>query len=316
MNENVIETNGLTRYYGDKCVVNMLDLSVPRGCVFGFLGRNGAGKSTTIRMLMGLVQPTRGTASMLGVDCTKLTPQIRAKVGYLAEGHHAYGWMSVAEAERFQAGSFRHWNKALFSTVTGHFRLTSEMKVKDLSRGQRAGLCLALTLAPEPELLILDDPALGLDPVARRNLLQAMVYATRQFGQTILFSSHLLADVERVADRLGVIDEGVLRANCSVETFRAHVKRVVLVFNSDPPREIPKISGLLSKIDSGRAVVLTIANYSPQAEQQLRALKPDRIDQSELGLEEAYVEYVGKPGENNLLLAANDAETQREGAVQ
>jgi ABC-2 type transport system ATP-binding protein len=315
MSENVIETNGLTRYYGSRCVVNMLDLAIPRGCVFGFLGRNGAGKSTTIRMLMGLVQPTRGTASILGTDCTKLTPEISARVGYLAEGHHAYGWMSVAEAESFQAGSYSKWNKTLFKTVIGHFRLTQDMKVKDLSRGQRAGLCLALTLAPEPELLILDDPALGLDPVARHNLLQAMVYATRQSGQTILFSSHVLADVERVADRLGVLDEGVLRANCSVETFRQHVKRVVVIFDSGPPKAIPKIDGLLSRIDSGREMILTIANYTPEIDKQLQALKPDRIDQSEMGLEEAFVEYVGKPGEKNLLIAPADMDSAREGAL-
>ena len=176
--EFVIETRGLTRYYGARCIVNELSLQIPRGCVFGFLGRNGAGKSTTIRMLMGLVQPTRGAATLFGQDCARLTPEIRARVGYLAEGHFVPGWMTASDAERFQSGTYRRWNADLYQTVISHFRLSPATRAKEMSRGQRAGLCLALTLAPEPELLILDDPSLGLDAVARQSLLQAMLYVT------------------------------------------------------------------------------------------------------------------------------------------
>jgi ABC-2 type transport system ATP-binding protein len=302
MNESVISTQDLTRYYASRCVVSGLTLSVPRGCVFGFLGRNGAGKSTTIRMLMGLVAPTRGSASLLGVDCTRLTPEVRARVGYLAEGHQVYGWMNVAEAERFQSGCYKWWNGKLFQTVIDHFRLTRDMRAKDLSRGQRAGLCLALTLAPEPELLILDDPALGLDPVARHSLLQAMIYVTRQAGQTILFSSHLLSDVERVADRIAVIDAGILRADCPVDTFRERIKRLRLAFTGPAPDPIPTVPGLLSSQRDGRDLVLTIANYDERAEAILRALGPTRIEFSELSLEEAFIEYVGRQAASSPLL--------------
>jgi ABC-2 type transport system ATP-binding protein len=109
-NENVIETHGLTRYFGSRCVVDMLDLSVPRGCIFGFLGRNGAGKSTTIRMLLGLVAPTRGTASVLGYDSTALPTEARARIGYLAEGHHVYSWMSVRVLQRGVCTASDGWN--------------------------------------------------------------------------------------------------------------------------------------------------------------------------------------------------------------
>ena len=168
MNEQpVIQTRGLTKYFGAKPAVYDLNLEVPRGCVLAFLGRNGSGKTTTIRMLLGLLAPTRGEASILGYDIRALTPEARARIGYLTEEHQLYGWMSVQECGGFQSQFYPRWNEKIFRGVIGHFSLKPAARVKDLSRGERAGLCLGLTLAPDPELLILDDPAMGLDPVAQ-----------------------------------------------------------------------------------------------------------------------------------------------------
>ena len=201
MNEQpVIRTRGLTRYFGSKPAVYDLNLEVPRGCVFAFLGRNGSGKTTTIRMLLGLLQPTRGEGTILGHNIRALPPEARARIGYLTEEHQLYGWMSVKECGEFQSRFYPRWNEKIFRGVIGHFSLKPTARVKDLSRGERAGLCLGLTLAPEPELLILDDPAMGLDPVAHRSLIESMIYLTRRSDRTIFFSSHQLADVERVAD--------------------------------------------------------------------------------------------------------------------
>jgi ABC-2 type transport system ATP-binding protein len=183
----VIRTRGLTKYFGAKCAVRDLDLEVPRGCVFAFLGRNGSGKSTTIRLLLGLLQPDRGSSTVLGCDSRALTPEMRARIGYLTEEHQLYDWMTVSQAGSFQAGFYPRWNNRIFRGVLDHFGLKVETKVKHLSRGMRAGLCLALTLAPDPELLILDDPALGLDPVARRSLVESMIYLTRRSDRTIFF---------------------------------------------------------------------------------------------------------------------------------
>ena len=193
--EYVIETDDLTRYYRSKPVVNAVNLRIPKGSIYGFLGRNGAGKSTTIKMMLGFVTPTRGSSAVFGENSLNLSPTTRGRIGYLAEGHNVYGWMTVNECRDFQRGTYGKWNDDLFVRVIQHFGLSLKDKARDLSRGQRAGLCLALTLAPEPELLLLDDPALGLDPVARHSLLQAMVFVTRGGEQTILFSSHMLADV-------------------------------------------------------------------------------------------------------------------------
>lgn len=303
-NKPVIKTQGLTRYYGKNCVVNQLDLEIPRGVVFGLLGRNGAGKTTTIRMLLGLVEPTRGGATILDQDCRKLTPETRGRIGYLAEGHHVYGWMTVAECGRFQSAFYKKWNRDLFYAIVKHFRLDEKAIAGGLSRGQRAGLCLALTLAPEPELLVLDDPALGLDPVARRSLLESMIYVTRGEGRTILFSSHLLSDVERVADRIAVMDRGSLKAECTVDEFRSRVRQFVLKFPGDPP-PLPDLPGLLHSFRSEGEITASFANANG-IEEDLRRLTPD-VEETPLGLEDAFIAYVGERGEKSFFLQDKEA---------
>ena len=301
MSDTVIEARGLTRYFGAKQAVAGLDLAVPRGCVFGFLGRNGSGKTTTIRMLLGLLRPTRGAATVLGHDCANLPPPLRGRIGYLAEGHPVYGWMRVAECSRFQAAFFERWNQEVFDAVVDHFGLSVGARAKDLSRGERAGLCLALTLAPEPELLILDDPALGLDPVARRALLEAMVYVTRREDRTIFFSSHSLSDVERVADRIAVLERGVLRAHCSVDTFRDRVRRLLLHFDGPPP-PVPPIPGLLHAFRSDDGIRITIVNYDADTEAALASLGARAIEQVPISLEDAFISYLGERGERGFFL--------------
>lgn len=323
MTDYVIQTCGLTRYFGAKQVVLPLDIAVPRGSIFAFLGRNGAGKSTTIRMLLGLLEPTRGTATILGEDSLHLPPAVRARVGYLAEGHHVYGWMTVRECERFQSSFYPRWNKAIFAGVIEHFGLDPRALAKNLSRGERAGLCLALTLAPEPELLILDDPALGLDPVARRSLLQSMIYVTRSTQQTIFFSSHILADVERVADHIAILHDGVLRASCSLDTFRQRVRQVVLKFPGQTPT-LPPIPGLIQSFRTAGEISLTIANYNDETARLLGALGAQRVEEVPLSLEDAFISYLGERGEKSFFLPAmtapaaatvSQATTYQEGAI-
>jgi len=291
-----IEIDHLTKFYGTREIVRDLCLTVPSGSIYGFLGRNGMGKTTTIRILLGFEEPTRGRTRVLGEDSSRLSPANRARIGYLPEGHHVYGWMTVRECGKFQASFFPKWNQDVFEAVITHFRLEAKMKAGHLSRGQRAGLCLALTLAPEPELLVLDDPALGLDPVARRSLLQSMLYVTRQPSRTILFSSHLLSDVERVADRIVVLDGGVLRADCTVETFRSRLRHYVLKFRDTPP-PTPRLPGLLESFRTDRELIITLANVTPDVEEQIARLGPESIESVEMTLEDAFVSYVGERGE-------------------
>jgi len=305
--EIVISTRGLTRYFGAKPAVYELDLEVPRGCVFAFLGRNGSGKTTTIRMLLGLLQPTRGKGSILGYDIRSLPPEARARIGYLTEEHQLYGWMSVSQCGAFQSRFYPRWNQKVFRGVIDHFGLKPVARVKDLSRGERAGLCLGLTLAPDPELLILDDPALGLDPVARRSLIESMIYLTRRSERTIFFSSHHLPDVERVADYIAVLDKSVLRACCPLDAFRSNVREVRLQFPGAPP-PLPKIPGLLQAFRKEGELRLTCVHYNGTTEQALRALAPVAMEMLPISLEDAFISYLGERGEKSFILSETEAQ--------
>lgn len=292
MNDYAIQTRHLTRYFGRKRVVYDLNLSVPRGSVFGFLGRNGSGKTTTLRMVLGLIAPSWGSSTILDHDSQNLPADVRARIGYLAEGHPVHGWMRVQDAREYQSSFFPKWNNRLFNSVLDFFRVDPKTRARNMSRGERAGLCLAMTLAPEPDLLILDDPAIGLDPVARRSLLESMVLATRKTDRTIIFSSHLLADIERMADHIAVLDYSILRAQCSLETFRSCVQQFVLRFDGKPP-QLPPLRGLIQCIVRGNQLRLTLVNVTQETRAALEAMRPISIDAAPISLEDAFVSYLG-----------------------
>ncbi len=301
----VIRVSGLTRYFGDRAAVYDLDLEVPRGSVFALLGRNGSGKTTTIRMLLGLLEPTRGVGRILDYDIRALTPEARARIGYLTEEHQLYDWMTVRECNEFQSAFYPRWDEKVFRRITGHFGLKAKARVRDLSRGERAGLCLALTLAPDPELLVLDDPALGLDPVARRSLVESMIYLTRRPDRTILFSSHDLTDVERVADFVAVMDQSVLRACGTLDMFRNSEQQVRLRFPGVPPR-LPPIPGLLQSSRAEGELRVTCVHYNSATEQALRALAPTQMEMVPLSLEDMFISYLGGRGEKSFILSETE----------
>ena len=300
----VIETHNLTKYFGTRKAVDALTLAVPRGSVFAFLGRNGSGKTTTIRMLLGLAEPTRGSSKILGHDSQSLPPEVRARIGYMSESHSLYDSLTVRQNGEYQSRFYPRWNERIFQAVAGHFRLDPRTKAGQLSRGERAGLALAITLAPEPELLVLDDPAIGLDPVARRSLLESMIYVTRGSNRTIFFSSHLLEDVERVADHLAILDRSVLRACCPVETFRKHVKQFLLGYaaNAAPPATLPALPGLLQARRSMGELRLTIAAAGENTQEALRSLGAVSIEEIPVGFDDALVGYLGDRGEQGFFL--------------
>jgi ABC-2 type transport system ATP-binding protein len=288
---DVISTHRFTKHYGSRCVVNCLNLRVQAGGVYGLLGRNGAGKSTTIRMLLGMAKPTYGRAELLGHDVATLPPEVRGRIAYLAEGHPLYGWMTVGEAIRFiRAFHAERWNQHLLEQVLEHFELPLGKKIRRLSNGQRAHVALALAIAPDPDLLILDDPTLGLDTVARREFLVSLIHVIQRDGRTILFSSHILSDVERVADRIGILVDGVLRVDCPTEHFKETIRKVVLQFAGTPPA-FPGCDGLVKAAAEGRRLELLIVDFGPAHQEIIESLSPASWDILDLNLEDAFIEY-------------------------
>ena len=292
MNEIVLETNGLTKYYGGTLAVDHLDLKVPAGCICGFVGRNGAGKTTAIKLMLGLLSPTAGSSTLLGCDSTALTPEIRQRIGYVTEGHRLFRWMSIVELERFQRAFFPgQWDKKLFADMIEYFELSKSKKIKHLSNGQRAQVSLALALAPKPELLIMDDPTLGLDAAIRRQFLEGMIELIMRQGRTVLFSSHILADVERVADRIAVIDKGRLRANCSLEEFRSAVKKVMVTFAETVPTEVD-IEGLLHCRRSEKQLELTLVGTEEAAiAEWAKSVEAEEFHVAKMNLEDQFIEF-------------------------
>ena len=289
---DAIVTDRLTKWYGSKCVVNQLSLRVPEGCVYGFLGRNGAGKSTTIKMLTGMVHPDDGTVSLLGQVVSTMPPEMRQRIAYLAEGHPLYAWMTIDALMRFTRPFYPAWNQGLFDQIVDHFQLNRKQKIKHLSKGQVAQVSLALGIAPEPELLILDDPTLGLDTVVRRDFLESLIQIIQKKGRTVFLSSHVLGDVERVADRIGVMVDGVLRVDCPTDEFKQSIRRVVLSFDTAPP-PFAGCDGLVAAHVEERRLELVIVGYGDSHRDLFGAMKPSpkNIEVVELNLEDAFIEY-------------------------
>ncbi|NOX56887.1 MAG: ABC transporter ATP-binding protein [Planctomycetes bacterium] len=295
MSDDVIVTERLTKYYGRRCVVNGLSLRVPAGTVYGFLGRNGAGKSTTIKMLLGMVHPDCGQARLFGDDSQQLRPETRARIAYLAEGHPLYPWMTIDEAVRFTRAFYpATWNQKLLDQILDHFELPRRAKIRRLSRGERAQVSLALAVAPDPELLILDDPTLGLDTVVRRDFLESMIQIIQRRGRTIFFSSHILGDVERVAERIGIIHQGVLRVDCPTDRFKSAVRKAVLRFDGPPP-PFPECRGLVSARTVGMQLEVVVVDFGDEHRQAIESLKPRDWELLELNLEDAFIEYTRGP---------------------
>jgi ABC-2 type transport system ATP-binding protein len=293
LNDLAISSQGLTRYFGDRVVVDQLDLAVPRGSVTGLLGLNGAGKTTTLRMLMGLLTPTRGQSQLLGKDSQQLTAEDRARIGYTVEGHFLYGWMTVRQSEKFQRETFPRWNSAMFESTVRRFGIDPGQKIRVLSRGQRAGVSLALTLAAEPELLILDDPALGLDPVSRAALNETLLDFCNEGTRTVLLSSHLLDDIERIVDRVLVMVHGRLVVNTTIDDFRNRISSWSLEV---PPasRAIHAIPGLVFAKQRGGRTIVTVADSDAETEAAMMRIGADSLERLPITFGEAVVAYLSQ----------------------
>ncbi len=289
----VITAHGLTKRFGGKTVVNRLDLAVPAGAVFALLGDNGAGKSTTIRMLTGLLPPDAGNAEILGKDCWAAAPLLRRRVGYVPEKPRFYDWMTVREIGWFSAGFHGADYLPRYIEIAERFRLDPAARLKNLSKGGYAKVGLALALAFDPEVLILDEPTSGLDLFIRREFLSSMVDLAGA-GRTILISSHGVAEVERVATHAAFLAEGRLLLAAPLEELRRRLVRVRLRFETDPP-DAAALGQLLETEVSGRqwqAVLLDPDRTALDALGQRSDL--EAVEEFPLTLEEMYTALLAR----------------------
>jgi ABC-2 type transport system ATP-binding protein len=222
----VLQTIGLRRHYGRHPAVDGIDLQVLQGEIYGFLGINGAGKTTTIRMLMGIIAAQAGSITIFGQKTRRTTVSLKRDIGYVSQDQNFYPWMTCEKLGRFVGSFYPTWETKEFFRLLEVFEIPRARKVSQLSGGMKAKLGLALAITPKPKLLILDEPTAGLDPVARRDFLDIIVSQARTASRTTFFSSHLIDEVERCADRIGIIHAGKMRFQGPLIQLQEEVRRV------------------------------------------------------------------------------------------
>ncbi len=244
MSNFVIDIKNLCRSFAEKEVLRDVSLAVPEGGVFGLIGSNGAGKTTLIKHILGSHYAQSGSVSVFGFDPVLEPVQVLSKIGYMSEDRDVPSWMRVQEIIDFTKSFYTKWDSSYAADLLHLFELNPKQRIRTLSRGQTARICLLLALAHRPQLLILDEPSSGLDPIIRRDILSAIVRTTADDGRTVFFSSHLLDEVERLADRVAILHQGRILFHDTLDSLLASFRRVTLLF-TESHASAPELDGSL-----------------------------------------------------------------------
>lgn len=293
-----IQVRDLIVNYGRRRAVDGLSMTVPRGSVYGFLGPNGAGKTSTIKTLMGFRKPDGGGAKVLGYDVVEESLEVRARVGFASEVNSLYEGMTVPRICRLCRDLSRSWDQGLVDRYIAVFGLPADAKIRKLSKGQKAQLQLCLALGSNPELLILDEPTSGLDPVARRAFLKVLVGEVAAEGRTVFFSTHLLSDIEAVADTVGIIKGGKLLVSGDLDDMHESHRVFRIVYAQTPPEEEVRSLQTLPDVKEvereGRGIKLRVRGDVEDVERGLRNRPHPVVDVDSTGmsLEDIFVSYV------------------------
>ncbi len=297
MSNTVIRVEDLTKRIRKKTAMDGLSLEVNKGSVDALRGRNGAGKTTTIKMLLGRLEPDSGSASALGFEPQRQGVELKRRVGYVAENQKMYDWMTVEETMRFSSAFYPTWDRKLADELCVRLELSKKDKLKNLSRGMYGKVALLLAMAHKPELLILDDATSGLDVMVRRDFMEGIVDLIHSGGKTVFFSSHIIDEVEGVADHVAIIEDGELIIEGTMDQLKGSVKQVRMIFTDSPPKGI-SIQGMLQQKTEGHEVLATVRDFS---EDVLRSAKeeysPESVAVIDLSLEDIFVALAGKRSE-------------------
>lgn len=231
---NIIECRDVTRYYPKGVTaLDGVDFSVPEGSVYGLVGRNGAGKSTLLRMIPGLMQPSRGDVRVFGLDPWKDPVEVKRQLGYLSESEVHPPSLQIRHLTELHASVYPKWDAVMSAQLLDQFRLSDKSRLGKLSKGQQRQVGLMLTVCHRPKLLVLDEPAAGLDPATRREFLEVIINLLSEAGSTVLFSSHILSDLERVADHLAVLHQGKMLLQKPLDEIKENICRATVELEID-----------------------------------------------------------------------------------
>ena len=271
--------------------VSRLNMRVPRGAVYGFLGPNGSGKTTSIRLLLGLLKADGGSITVLGEEMPKHYPSVLSRTGYVPERPHLYASLTVQEAMDLHRAFYPTWDQKWADELLAEFYLKPERKLSVLSKGESGKVMMLLALAQKPELLVLDEPTDGLDPVARRDILGAVLSYVTDANATVLISSHLVHELERICDWVGVMDEGQLIAELQMQDFKNGLKRLRV---SSAPAELVNAPFTVLSRDRTNGVVeqLLVRGWAPGMQDYLAGAGATVREVIDLDLEEGFVEML------------------------
>lgn len=296
---DAIELRGVGYRFGRSFEIRELALTVPYGAVYGFLGPNGSGKTTTIRVLLGMLRAERGEVRVLGRRVPAELPAVLARTGYVPERPHLYPALGVAEAMRYHAAFYATWDGAWADALLARFGLDSGRKVGRLSKGELGKLMILLALAQRPELLVLDEPTDGLDPVVRRDVLTAVLDYVSETGATVFISSHLVHELERVCDWVGVLDAGRMVAELRMTVFKDGIKRLRVVNAPSEPGETPFVLlGRESTDGLAGGEIWVVRGWQDPMRQYFDGVGATLREVIDLDLEEGFVELLrsSRPG--------------------
>jgi ABC-2 type transport system ATP-binding protein len=289
-NASIIETTDLRKTYEGIEALTGLNLAIPPGSICGFLGRNGAGKTTTMKILLGLAHATSGTARVF--DLPVDNAEIRERTGFVSEEKDLYPYMTVEEMIRFTRSFFPRWRSDFEQKYLRKFDLPLTRTIKSLSRGTRTKLALLLALCRGAELLILDEPTSGLDPAMAEEVLQALVTHAGSEEMTIFFSSHQIAEVDQIADRVVIIDRGRSVVAGALDDLRESFRRIQLVFDGDAPEVTFHAAGVQRVQRKGRVLTVLSSAGADAILDEARALHPASVDVTPVNLKEIFLETV------------------------
>lgn len=289
---NIITTQDLTKQFGKLTAVGHLNFAVPEGSIFAFLGPNGSGKTTTIKLLMNLIEPTSGTTEVLGVKSSKLSPVELAQIGYVSENQKIYEWMTVKQLVTFCKPMYLTWDDAFCGELIRLFDLPLDRKIGDFSRGMKVKSAFLISLAYRPRLLVLDEPFTGLDPLARDELIRGILELTTAEQWTVFISSHDIHEVEMLADTVGLLDRGRLKLVEPLDSLQTRFRKVTVTLSS-PLTSLPNLPpAWLQTEHENRAIKYIDSAYAENSSQEtIRRIFPDcaNIEVSGMALREIFI---------------------------
>lgn len=293
MTELVVEVNNLSRSFGKTLALDCVDFRASQGKVYGLVGANGAGKTTLIKHLLGLLCAKTGTVSIFGEDPVKKPESVLSHIGYLSEDRDIPDWMSIDELMRYTSAYHRGWDQSYANELLHTFSLDPARRIRTLSRGMRAQVALISAVAHRPDLLILDEPSSGLDAVVRKDILNAVVRTISEEGRTVIFSSHLLEEVERLADHVTMIHQGRVALDSSLETINANHHHSSIRF-AEQQAAPPKLKNVAAISGEGRFWSAIHQGSTASLSNTLKEIGGEIVESRHATLEEVFVSKIGR----------------------